>query len=126
MSTQEFGQPPKMSFDEMRTTVRPAQETDAVRQAAVARPSKRPTLEDVAARAGVSRALVSLVIRAVPGASAQTRDRVLQAAAEIGYRPDARARLLARNRSRLLGVVYDVRHAFHAELVDGLYAAAER
>ena len=118
--------PPKIPIDEMRSTVRPEQDSDAVGQAAVGRAGKRPTLEDVAARAGVSRALVSLVIRAVPGASAQTRDRVLQAAAEIGYRPDARARLLARNRSRLLGVVYDVRHAFHAELVDGLYAAAER
>src|SRR5439155_1576541 len=92
----------------------------------VARRSTRPTLEDVAARAGVSRALVSLVIRGVAGqASAQTRERVLQAAAELGYRPDAQARLLARNRSQLLGVVYNVRHAFHAELVDRLYAAAE-
>jgi DNA-binding LacI/PurR family transcriptional regulator len=93
----------------------------------MARRSTRPTLEDVAARAGVSRALVSLVIRGVAGqASADTRERVLQAAADLGYRPDARARLLARNQSRLLGVVFDVRSAFHAELLDGLYAAAER
>src|SRR5881397_2627825 len=98
---------PKMPTGRDAEHMRPAQERDAVPQAAVVRANKRPTLEDVAARAGVSRALVSLVIRAVPGASAQTRDRVLQAAAEIGYRPDARARLLARNRSRLLGVVYD-------------------
>jgi DNA-binding LacI/PurR family transcriptional regulator len=74
----------------------------------------------------VSRALVSLVIRDAPGASAETRERVLQAAADLGYRPDARARLLARNRSQLLGVVFSVRSAFHAELLDGLYAAAER
>ena len=47
----------------------------------------RPTLEDVAARAGVSRALVSIVIRGAPGASQATTARVLQAAAEIGYRP---------------------------------------
>ena len=73
----------------------------------LARRSTRPTLEDVAAHAGVSRALVSLVIRGVAGqASAQTRERVLHAAAELGYRPDAHARLLARNRSQLLGVVY--------------------
>src|SRR5262249_27853529 len=87
--------------------------------------SRRPTVEDVAARAGVSRALVSLVIREAPGASAETRARVLRAAAELGYRPDARARLLARNRSQLLGVVFDVRSAFHAELLDGLYGAAQ-
>ena len=55
---------------------------------------KRPTLADVAARAGVSTALVSIVMREAKGASAATRERVLQAAREIGYRPDARARLL--------------------------------
>jgi len=86
---------------------------------------KRPTLEDVAALAGVSRALVSIVIRDAPGASAQTRQRVLQAAAELGYRPDTRARLLARNRSRLLGVTFNVRHAFHADLLEGIYGTAE-
>jgi DNA-binding LacI/PurR family transcriptional regulator len=110
----------------MRKTSKANQETAGAAQGAVGRANKRPTLQDVASLAGVSRALVSLVIRAAPGASAETRERVLKAAAEIGYRPDARARLLARNRSRLLGVVYSVRHAFHAELVDGLYAAAER
>jgi DNA-binding LacI/PurR family transcriptional regulator len=86
---------------------------------------KRPTLEDVAALAGVSRASVSIVIRGAPGASAQTRQRVLQAATELGYRPDTRARLLARNRSQLLGVTFNVRHAFHADLLEGIYAAAE-
>ncbi|MCO1659455.1 LacI family DNA-binding transcriptional regulator [Pseudonocardia humida] len=87
---------------------------------------RRPTLEDVAARAGVSRALVSIVIRDAPGASPRTRERVRRAADEIGYRPDARARLLSRGRSRLLGVVFGVQHAFHGDLVDGLYLAAER
>src|SRR5688500_10187685 len=66
------------------------------------RADRRPTLEDVAARAGVSRALVSIVIRGAPGASEQTRERVLQAAAELRYRPDTRARLLSRSRSQLL------------------------
>jgi DNA-binding LacI/PurR family transcriptional regulator len=87
---------------------------------------RRPTLEDVAARAGVSRALVSIVIRDAPGASPQTRERVRLAAAELGYRPDTRARLLSRGRSRLLGVVFGVQHPFHGDLVDGLYPAAER
>src|SRR3989442_8825210 len=85
----------------------------------------RPTLEDVAARAGVSRALVSLVIRGAPGASEATRARVLKIADEIGYRPDPRARLLARSRSRLLGVTFDAHHPFHADLLEGIYLAAE-
>ena len=86
--------------------------------------SRRPTLEDVAARSGVSRALVSIVMRDVPGASAETRKRVLGVAAELGYRPDARAQLLARNHSRQLGVVFTSFHAFHADLLEGLYEAA--
>jgi len=87
---------------------------------------KRPTLEDVAARAGVSRALVSIVMRGVAGASTETRERVMEAAAEIGYRADARARLLASGHSRLLGVVFGMAGRFHLELLDGLYAAAEK
>jgi DNA-binding LacI/PurR family transcriptional regulator len=86
---------------------------------------KRPTLADVAARAGVSTALASIVMREAKGAGAATRERVLQAAREIGYRPDARARLLRSRRSRLLGVQFDLRHPFHADLVEGVYAAAD-
>jgi DNA-binding LacI/PurR family transcriptional regulator len=88
---------------------------------------KRPTLEDVAARAGMSRSLVSLVMRgARTGATTQTRERVLQAAAEIGYRPDARARLLASGESRLIGVVFGMAGRFHLEFLDGLYVAAKK
>jgi DNA-binding LacI/PurR family transcriptional regulator len=89
-------------------------------------PDRRPTLADVAARAGVSTALVSIVMRDVSGASATTRERVRAVAAELGYRPDTRARLLRRSRSRLLGVVFGVQHDFHGDLVDGLYVAADR
>ena len=85
----------------------------------------RPTLEDVAARAGVSRALVSLVIRGASGASEATRARVLKIADEIGYRPDPRARLLARGRSRLIGVTFAAHQPFHADLLEGVYRAAE-
>jgi DNA-binding LacI/PurR family transcriptional regulator len=90
-----------------------------------AQPSRRPTLADVAARVGVSTALVSLAIRDVPGVSASTREKILQAAHEIGYRPDTRARLLRSNRSHLIGVCFGVQHAFHGDLVGGLYDAAE-
>lgn len=87
-------------------------------------PRRRPTMVDVAARAGVSRALVSIVLRGRPGASERTRARVLAAAAEIGYRPDSAARLLARGRSRTIGVVTTVGEPYEADLVETIYAEA--
>ena len=94
----------------------------------MAKSDKRPptvTMEDVADRAGVSRALVSIVFRGVPGASPATRERVMQAAEELAYRPDQRARLLGSNRSRTVGVVFGLHHEFHAELVESLYRSVE-
>jgi DNA-binding LacI/PurR family transcriptional regulator len=89
------------------------------------RVQRRPTLEDVAERAGVSRALVSIVMRDAAGASEQTRERVRQAADEIGYRPDPRARRLRQHRTKLIGVTFTAGQEFHADLVDGVYVAAE-
>jgi DNA-binding LacI/PurR family transcriptional regulator len=86
----------------------------------------RPRLEEVAARVGLSTATVSLVLRSVPGPSEETRRRVLQAAEELGYRPNRTASLLARRRSHLLGVSLEVRNSFHAELVEELQAASEQ
>lgn len=83
------------------------------------------TQADVAARAGVSQALVSIVFRNTPGASPETRARVLQAAEELSYRPDNRARLLAGNRSRAIGVSFLMGHEFHAGLVEHLYDEAK-
>ena len=89
------------------------------------RRGRRPTLDDVAARAGVSRAMVSMVLRGVTGSREATRERVLAAATEIGYRPDTRARLLASDKTRQIGVVFGMAGRFHAELLDGLYVAAK-
>src|SRR6185312_8208479 len=89
------------------------------------RAGRRPTLDDVAARAGVSRAMVSMVLRGVAGSRPETRERVFAAAAAIGYRPDTRARLLASDNSRQIGVVFAMAGRFHAELLDGLYVAAK-
>src|SRR3954454_15912845 len=85
--------------------------------------SDRPTMADVATRAGVSRALVSIVFRQVPGASESTRRRVLAAADELGYQPDVRASRLGRARTRMLGVVFALRNDFHVEVVDKIYSA---
>lgn len=87
---------------------------------------RRPTLADVAARAGVSRALVSIVMRDAPGAGEQTRDRVRRAADELGYRPDPRARRLRQHRTKLVGVTFTVGQEFHADLIDGVYVATEQ
>jgi DNA-binding LacI/PurR family transcriptional regulator len=83
------------------------------------------TMEDVAQRAGVSRALVSIVFRGVQGASPETRARVMKAAEDLAYRPDRRARLLGSHRSRTIGVVYGLHREFHAELVEQLYRGVD-
>ncbi len=86
---------------------------------------RRPTLADVAAAAGVSVPLVSIVMRDAPGASAASRERIRKVADELGYRPDQRARLLRQQRTRLLGVTFEVEQAFHGDLIEGIYAAAQ-
>ncbi|GAC66669.1 LacI family DNA-binding transcriptional regulator [Gordonia soli] len=82
-------------------------------------------MADVAAQAGVSRTLVSFVLDGKPGASEDTKRRVLAVAAELGYRPDAAAQLLALGRSRTLGVLLDMSQLFEGELVTNIYPAAE-
>jgi DNA-binding LacI/PurR family transcriptional regulator len=79
----------------------------------------------VAARAGVSKALVSLALRGEPGPNPGTRERVLAAADALGYRANRTASLLARRRTRQLGVTANVGSAFEAELVEHLQAAAD-
>jgi DNA-binding LacI/PurR family transcriptional regulator len=86
---------------------------------------RRPRLEDVAAAVGVSTGTVSLVLNGAAGPSAATRDRVLAAAAELGYRADRTAARLARRRAQLLGVMLDVRSTFHADLAAHVQDAAE-
>jgi DNA-binding LacI/PurR family transcriptional regulator len=82
---------------------------------------RRPTLDDVAERAGVSRTLVSLTLRGLAGASEETTRVILQAASDLGYVPDAAARNLARNASQSIGVLLnDMHNPFFADVVGGL------
>ena len=65
----------------------------------------RPGSVDVARLAGVSQKTVSRVMNDEPYVRAELRERVLTAARQLGYRPNAAARSLTSGRSRRLGVV---------------------
>ena len=67
--------------------------------------ARKSTSNDVARLAGVSQSAVSRVF--TPGASASnaTREKVIQAAQELGYRPNTLARAMITGKSRVIGVV---------------------
>ncbi|WP_214406587.1 LacI family DNA-binding transcriptional regulator [Pseudonocardia lacus] len=84
-------------------------------------PARPPTIRTVAARAGVSKSLVSLVLQNSPRVSEQRRAAVLAAMAELGYRPDPAARSLAERRTRTVGVVLDdLTNPWYVDLLAGL------
>ncbi|MFV3073685.1 LacI family DNA-binding transcriptional regulator [Niveispirillum fermenti] len=68
---------------------------------------RRPTINDVARLAEVSKKTVSRVINQSPLVNDETRQKIAKVIADIGYEPDPQARGLASQRSFLLGVVYD-------------------
>lgn len=85
-------------------------------------PGKKTTLDHVAQRAGVSRITVSRVVND-KGGSRATRDRVLQAAAELGYRPNANARDLRYRNVVRLGLLFLRAGSLEAsQLLTGLLA----
>lgn len=81
-------------------------------------------MADVAAHLGVSRQLVSIVLRDKPGASDDTRRRVRQAANELGYRPHLGAQTLRQTRSHHIGVSFAPQHATEPDIVEAIYSAA--
>lgn len=65
----------------------------------------RPTINDVAAAAGVSKGAVSFALNGRPGVSEATRVRILRSAGELGYQPSATAKALSISRSQAFGLV---------------------
>jgi len=88
-------------------------------------PRRRPTIRDICAEAGVSKGLVSMILNGTPGPSAETTARVLAIADRLGYRTNRTASLLARRRSRMLGVTVTPSNPFHAELVEEIQRVAD-
>ena len=82
---------------------------------------KRPTAWDVARLAGVSQSTVSRVFLPNANVSAEKRERVLAAADELGYKPNALARSLITQETNLIGVVIaDINSLFYANFLSRL------
>jgi DNA-binding LacI/PurR family transcriptional regulator len=93
--------------------------------------AKRVTSSQVAEKAGVSRTTVSLVLNDVQGVqiSKETRGRVIEAALELGYVPNAAAQALASRRTQIIGLIL-TRNPHHIssdvflnQILDGLITA---
>lgn len=83
---------------------------------------REPTMADIADHLGVSRQLVSIVLRDMPGASEETRTRVKSAAAELGYRPHQGARMLRQYSRRQIGVSFAPANAADSDIVEAIYS----
>ncbi len=80
-------------------------------------PEERVTADDVARRAGVSRATVSRAFSRGHSVQEQTRERILKAARELGYQPNALAQALTSRRSQIVGILMgQLKNPIHAVL----------
>ena len=75
--------------------------------AQMVRGSARPTMKDVASRAGVALKTVSRVVNGEPGVTPETTERVLGAIEDLGFRRNESARLLRTGRTATLGFIAD-------------------
>ena len=89
---------------------------------------RRPTIADIARRAGVTKAAVSFALNGQPGVSAATRERILAIAAEIGFEPSSAARALSDGRAGAFGLIIDRpartlgSEVFFMQLISGIQA----
>lgn len=83
-------------------------------------PGSRPSIKEVAERAGVAISSVSRVLSGQKDVSAAMRDRVYKAVKELGYRPNVLARSLRSQRSMSIGfAVADISNPIFADIVQG-------
>jgi LacI family transcriptional regulator len=100
--------------------------------AMIGKQGRRPTIRDVAERAGVSMQTVSNVINDRPVTRPETRLRVEQAIRELGYERDALARALRLQRSHVVGFFIEdqshlaLRDPTHSALLTGMVEAARQ
>jgi len=81
----------------------------------------RVVLKDVAREAGVSINTVSRAMNDRPEISSETKERVLQAAMKLGYKPNKFARALRSNKAEIIGVIVaDISNPFFAPIVQGM------
>lgn len=87
----------------------------------VRRVQRLPTLKNVALKANVSTATASRALSGKPDVSVATGKRVRQAAADLGYIPNALARDLRRRAVRIIGVlISDYANPFYSEVISGI------
>jgi DNA-binding LacI/PurR family transcriptional regulator len=98
--------------------------------AAAARPARIPTMQDIADASGVSQSTVSRVLTNAPNAipiNPATRERILEVARQMRYRPNPLARGLRGARTMLLGVIVrEITDPFFAGAVDAISTEANR
>lgn len=81
----------------------------------------QPTIRTVAAHAGVSKSLVSLVLRGSSSVSEEKRTAVEDAIRELGYRPNLSARSLTQQRTDIVGVlINDLRNPWFVDCIEGM------
>lgn len=81
----------------------------------------QPTIRTVAAHAGVSKSLVSLVLRGSSSVSDDKRSAVEKAIRELGYRPNLSARSLTQQRTDIVGVLLnDLRNPWFVDCLEGM------
>lgn len=87
--------------------------------------SKRPTIDDVARLAGVSKSTVSAVINGGGAISEATRARVAGVIEQLNYRPSSRARHRKTRHNRSIGLlIRENDNPFYSKVIDGIRAAA--